>query len=89
MLIKRPNLLSIRQQFEPDGLPAEGRIELLQRILGGLLERDQTKISSMAVEIGVDPKLTYRPHEQTRWLCHFLEGADPPDLAYIASATAR
>jgi hypothetical protein len=89
MLIKRPNLLAIRQQFEDAGARAEGRIGLLQTILNGLLERDQDKIKPLAGELGIDPALAYKPHEQVQWLCHFLERADPPELGYIPTPARR
>jgi hypothetical protein len=90
MLIKRPNLLAIRQDFENVGLlRAEGRIALLKDILAGLLTRDQFKIKPLAEELGLDPSLVYEPREQIRWLCHVLEGADPPDLAYIPDSGTR
>ena len=72
MLIKRPNLLAIRQRFEEVGPRAEGRIKLLQDILEGLLERDQTKIKPLADELGIDPTLAYKPREQIRAPALFL-----------------
>ncbi|MEU8610949.1 hypothetical protein AB0C29_23460 [Actinoplanes sp. NPDC048791] len=88
-LIKRPNFLALRQRFEHQGQRAEGRINLLQGILDGLLLRDQTKVRDLAVELGLDPKDVYAPQEQVGWLCHFLEKAEPPALGYITDPAVR
>lgn len=89
MLIKRPNLFAIRQRFEDATLQARGRIHLLQEIIGGLLDRDQVKIKPLTDELGIDHLRAYNSREQIQWLCHFLENADPPDLAYIPLPATR
>ncbi|MGV9977019.1 hypothetical protein ACWDUH_05015 [Micromonospora wenchangensis] len=89
MLIKRPNFLAIRQQFEDQGPRTEGRINLLQGILERLLLRDQGKVADLAKELGLDPEVVYSPSEQIGWLCHFLEKAEPPRLAHIPDAAVR
>ncbi|MEU5905819.1 hypothetical protein [Micromonospora sp. NPDC047527] len=89
MLIKRPNFLALRQQFEDQGPRAEGRIDLLQGILDRLLRRDQTKVADLANELALDPNEVYSPREQIGWLCHFLEKAEPPKLAHITDVAVR
>ncbi|RKN27254.1 hypothetical protein [Micromonospora musae] len=89
MLIRRPNFLQIRRRFEDAGPQAEGRIALLRDILDNLLKREQLKIKPLAEELGADATRTYTPREQIRWLCHFLDGAEPPDLSYLPSASTR
>jgi len=89
MLMKRPNLLAIRQRFENTAPRAEGRIRLLQDIIEGLLERDQAKIKPLADELGIDHAVAYKPREQVHWLCYSLENADPPGLAHIPDSATR
>ncbi|MCY7289223.1 MAG: hypothetical protein LH624_13470 [Cryobacterium sp.] len=87
MLIKKPNLLTIRQRFENVG--AQDRVALLGDILRKLLERDQEKVGVLVKELGIDPEKAYSPDEQVKWLCYFLEDSGLPDLSYISSPSAR
>ena len=89
LLIRRPNLLAIRSRFEDPQAVSEGRIRLLGEILERLLRRDQEKALPLAIDLNLDPDEVYSPVEQVGWLCHALEGADPPDFGYIADSTVR
>jgi hypothetical protein len=89
MLIKNANFLRIRQRFENESSQAEGRIELLKDILGDLLLRDQGKVKKVAEDLGIEPVTAYTPKEQVQWLCHLIEGADPPGLQHISTIDGR
>lgn len=56
------------------------RLKVLRRILDALLNREQTKVASLAQQLGVPPSAAYSPAEQLDWLASELLGASPPSL---------
>ena len=53
---------------------------MLQRILDALLAREQTKVASLAEQLGLEPGIAYTAGEQLDWLASELLGAVPPSL---------
>ena len=56
------------------------RLKVLRHILDALLVREQTKLSSLAQQLGVSSSDAYSPQEQLGWLASDLLGASPPSL---------
>lgn len=88
-LIDKPNFLAIKNRFEDVSSATVDRNRTLIGVLLGLLQRDQTKVLSLAEDLGLEPAAIYTPDEQIAWLCHTLEGAPAPLLSNIEPPSKR
>jgi len=56
------------------------RLKILRRILEALLDREQTKVETLAQDLGVSAADAYSPQEQLQWLSAELLGGSQPTL---------
>ena len=82
VLLREQNYFRLEQEFA-SAIGGSRHIEVLRRILHGLLERDQRKLETLAQDLGLDPTAIYTPGEQIEWLWHDLIGSAEPSLGYI------
>ena len=69
----------VPNNFDPTGARGH-RIDVLERILVALLERDQGKAAPLARDLELDSNTTYTVDEQLDWLAHEMLGAIAPSL---------
>ncbi len=81
LLLKKGNLLNIKNSFSPE-VGNERRIRVLGDIIEELLRREQKKTEKLARQLGVASSKVYTPVEQVDWLAHYLLGAEPPELSW-------
>ncbi len=88
LLIRKANFVNISHDFQ-DAADPSSRLGVLERILTGLLQRDQLKILPLAKDLDIADGEAYSPQEQLDWLCHHLEGSPAPQITYIADPTIQ
>jgi hypothetical protein len=81
LLLKKGNLLKIRNSFLPE-VGNDRRIRVLGEIIEQLLRREQEKTQKLAQQLGVVASKMYTPTEQIDWLAHYLLHAEAPELSW-------
>lgn len=88
LLRREKNHYKLMQEFEGES-GASRHVEVLRKVLIGLLERDQRKLAPLAADLGLDEAVIYTPAEQLVWLWHDLTGTPAPDLRAISESSKR
>ncbi|WP_162903924.1 hypothetical protein [Leucobacter sp. wl10] len=88
LLRREKNHYKLMQEFESES-GGSRHVEVLRKVLVGLLERDQRKLAPLASDLGLDEAAIYTPAEQLVWLWHDLTGTPVPDLGAISDSAKR
>jgi len=75
------NYQSVAHDFEDAGAGGS-RLKILRKILETLLDREQEKVHSLALQMGLNAANAYGADEQIAWLASDLLGADSPALEW-------
>lgn len=80
LLAPGANYLAVTNDFRSPHA-GSNRLKVLRQILDTLLTREQSKVSPLARQLGLNPGDVFRPDEQVEWLASALLGAPAPSLA--------